>query len=112
MKNKGNAMDERQFQQALKQTLNEEIQNVELWQQIEGKLPNQPVRTGLRLGKAAFIVLLLTMTAVVAYALYQGVVVPGDPGISSMQAADRLTYYGATQSLGGDHNLTVTLDYA
>lgn len=105
-------MDERQFQAVFKQTLEAEIPNVELWKQIESHLPapsNPTVKTGLRLGKVALIAALLVM-AVAAYAFYQRVVVPGDPGIESQ--ADLLTYIDETTTLPGENELSVTLDYA
>lgn len=111
-------MDETQFRRLLTNTLDEEIQNVNLWNQIENKLSapsTKTVRTGFRLGKAAFIALLLTVTAVAAYAFYQDVVAPGDPGVVSVAQADLLTYFDQTEIIEGefsDHNLTVILDYA
>ncbi len=111
-------MDERQFQNLFKQTLEEEIANVELWKQIEAKLPtpsSRTVKTGFRLGKSTAIVLMLTMTVIAAYAFYQEIFVPGDPGIAQMQEVELLTALGITQPIeeaSGDHNLSVTLDYA
>ncbi|MFN8527166.1 MAG: DUF4179 domain-containing protein [Anaerolineae bacterium] len=108
-------MDERQFQQLFKQTLEQEITNVELWKQIEGKLPTPSARTmhrGLNLGKAVLIALMLTVTALTAYAFYQEIALPGDPGITSVDQADLITRIDETQSLGGDNQVSVTLEYA
>lgn len=108
-------MDERQFQQLFKQTLEQEITNVELWKQIEAKLPTPSARTlhrSLTLGKAAVIVVLITVTALTAYAFYQEVALPGDPGITSVDQADLITRIDETQPLGGDNQVSVTLEYA
>lgn len=111
-------MDETRFQHLFTHMLEEEIHDVELWKAIESRLSvpsTKTVKTGFRLGKAALITLLLTVTAVATYAFYQGVVVPSDPGVTSVQQADLLTYFDETQTVEGefsDHNLTVTLDYA
>ncbi len=108
-------MDERQFQTLLEQTLDEAVPNVELWPQIEGKLPMtsyKTMRMGFRLGKVAVIAVLFAVTAVAAYAIYKQVALTGDPGITTMQQADMLTPIDQTQSIAGDHHLTVTLDYA
>lgn len=111
-------MDERQFQQAFTETLNEEIEIVNLWSQIQPKLPGaveRPLKRSVQLAKVATILLVIALTGVVAYAFYQSVVVPSDPGITSVEDAELLTYYNETQSLGGEYaayHLTVTLDYA
>lgn len=110
-------MNEQQFKNLLKQTLDEEIQDVNLWTQLSHKLP-APLMTGnrLRLSKAPLLALLIIMTAAIAYALYQGGVLAGDPGIAGLDKSDVLTYIDQTNALEGEysiaHNLTVTLDYA
>lgn len=110
-------MDENQFKQVLTQTLEEEIQDVELWKKMEGKLPapsTKIVRHTWNAGKIAVVAASL-MLATVVYAVYQGIVVPGDPGITSVEQADLLTFIGETQAIDGqfsDNDLSVTLDYA
>lgn len=108
-------MDERQFKTELKHALNEEIPTVNLWTQIAQKIPasSQPaLRYGFRLSKAPLLALLVIMTAAVAYALYQGGVLAGDPGISMLEESDLLTRYDQTLTIEGENNLSVTLDYA
>ncbi len=108
-------MDEQHFQDLLKQTLTEEIPTVKLWNQIKQQLPATPrqaIRHGFRLSKAPLLALLVIMTAAVAYALYQGGVLAGDPGISSLDASELLTRYDETLPIEGENNLSVTLDYA
>lgn len=111
-------MDERQFQHLLSQTLEEDIPTVDLWNQLQNKQPvvsRQVVRHGFQLGKVAAVVAFTAFTTVAAYAFYQGVVVPSDPGITSLEAAEMLTYYDETELIEGPFEfepLAVTLDYA
>jgi hypothetical protein len=110
-------MDEKQFKNLLKQTLDEEIQDVNLWTNLSNQFPApQTVRAGFRLSRAPLLALLAIMTAAVVYALYQGSVLAGDPGIVELDNANLLTMIDQTNTLEGDysitHNLTVTLDYA
>lgn len=108
-------MDEQQFSQLFKHTLDEEIDTVDLWNKVEAKLPASTypvVRTGFRLSRVALVVVLLAMSAVAVYALYQGTIVPSDPGITDIAQADLLTEIDEIQTIPGDHDLTVTLDYA
>lgn len=115
-------MDERQFQHIFKQTLEEEIPTVELWKQIEAGLPAAPrrtVHTSFRLGRAAVIIMLLTMTAVTAYAFYQTVIQP-DPGIEAVQNRNLVVDINQTQTVEAASqtptdittSVQVTLDYA
>lgn len=111
-------MDERQFKTLLKQSLDEEIPTVNLWEPIADKLPmraNRAARYGLRLSRLPLATLMVLMLAAAAYAFYQGGLLPSDPGVGSMADADLLTTYDETKPVMGapeEYGLTVTLDYA
>lgn len=111
-------MDERQFKTLLKQSLDEEIPTVNLWEPIAGKLPmraNRAARYGLRLSRLPLTAVMVLMLAAVAYAFYQGGLLPSDPGVDSIAEADLLTTYDETKPVMGapeEYGLTVTLDYA
>lgn len=110
-------MDEKQFKTVFKQTLDEEIDDVNLWTNLSNQFPApQTVRAGFRLSRAPLLALLVIMTAAVAYAVYRGGVLAGDPGIVGLDDANLLTVIDQTNTLDGEysaaHELTVTLDYA
>ncbi len=113
-------MDDERLKQFLTQRAEQEIpETMDLRDSLHQQIRSGSMsRSGLRLRRALLVVVLLLMTATVAYALYQTVIQP-DPGIQAVQKDDLIVHLDQTQAVTPPEGVTpkispisVTLDYA